>query len=250
MIRDKEETLFEYANEILTLCGRKNLKVYDGFVPLIDKLYSQDYGIFTDVKISDLTSKPNISVLVLGNTDGIGAKKECQFLRFSEMTPKQFRKKCGLFTPKPYILETMFETRTKPLVAPFSTRNGNLTILEPPNLPPISNRLREELYISAQNLLGVQFNLENQPRVYLKPSNDRIGFTLPIENLSQLKELFSLREIPDGRKRRLALLHWVSKHLRTKPSNPDEKVEVKKYLRGQTDFEWFGLKGTILGGEN
>lgn len=246
MINPKEEILFEYANRIINLCKSKNLKAYDGFVPLVDELYSQDYGVFVDAKVSDLNSKPYVSILNLGSTNGVGAKKECQFMRFMEVTPKEFRRKCGLFTPKPYILETSFETRSKPLVVPLYIKNGDLTILEPPNLAPISNNIRSEVYNSIQVLLGVQFNLENQPRVYLKPEKAEIGFTLPIDNLSQLKELFSLRDIPDGHSRRLALLHWVSKHLRRKPTNHEEKTEVRRYLRGRTDFDWLEIKGTIF----
>lgn len=246
MTNYKEETLFKYANRIINLCESKNLKTYDGFVPLIDELYSQDYGIFTDTKVSDLNSKPNISVLTLGSPDNTGAKKECQFLRLMEITPKEFRRKCGLFTPKPYILETSFETRSKPLVVPLYIKNRDLTILEPPNLAPIPNNIRSEVYNSIQVLLGIQFNLENQPRVYLKPEKAEIGFTLPIDNLSQLKELFSLRDIPDGYSRRLALLHWVSKHLRRKPTNREEKTEVRRHLRGRTNFDWLGIKGTIF----
>lgn len=246
MINPKEETLFEYANKIINVCNNRNLKTYDGFVPLIPELYSEEYSIFFDAKISDLITEPNVSVLNLGNPNGIGAKKECQFMRFSEVTPKYLRKKCGLFAPKPYLLEVAYETRATRAIVPFYVKNNNLTILEPPNLPPIIPAVKSESYSSVQVLLGVQFNLENQPYVYLKPDNAEIGFTLPIDNLSQLKELFSLRDIPDGYTRRVALLHWVAKHLRRKPSNHEERIEVKQYLRGHTNFEWLGIKGTIF----
>lgn len=245
MVSDRELFLFEYAIEILKICEeKKNLKTYDGFVPIISELYSDEYGIFTDVKLSDLNKKLNVSGLRLGLPDGRGAMKDTQFINLREVTPKEFRKKCGLFTPKPYVLEITFSSRAKPVIVPLTVKNGSLTILETPR-EPISEVVKVDTYNTIQSSLGIQFNLENQPRVYLRPENGHIGFTLPIDSLSQLKELFSLREIPDGYKRRVALLHWVSKHLRRKPSDHTELIEVKKHLRGREDFEWFGIKGTI-----
>lgn len=95
-------------------------------------------------------------------------------------------------------------------------------------------------------MLGVQFNLENQCHVYLKPEGASIGFNYPLNNLQQLKELFSLRDIPDGYKRRTSLRHGVAKHMRHKPSNQDELVEVRKHLGGREKFDWFGIKGEIF----
>lgn len=84
-------------------------------------------------------------------------------------------------------------------------------------------------------------------KVYLKNESDIIGITVPV-NASSIKELFKFREIPQGKERRTALFHWVSKHYRRKSGNAtyDELVEIHKYLRGQTEFDWNGLTCKII----
>jgi hypothetical protein len=65
-----------------------------------------------------------------------------------------------------------------------------------------------------------------------------------ITQCGTLKEMFRLREKPEGRTRREALLHLVRGHWRTSPKTQD-RIEVERYLRGATEFEWFGLQATI-----
>lgn len=59
-----------------------------------------------------------------------------------------------------------------------------------------------------------------------------------------LKEMFRLRERPEGKTRREALLHLVRGHWRKHPTTQD-RIEVEKYLRGATEFEWFGLRAQV-----
>jgi hypothetical protein len=60
---------------------------------------------------------------------------------------------------------------------------------------------------------------------------------LPCDAASAL-ELFKFRDLPEGKKRRDALLHWVSEHWRRKPTDYTEAVKVHEHLRGQTEFKW------------
>jgi hypothetical protein len=60
-----------------------------------------------------------------------------------------------------------------------------------------------------------------------------------------VKDFFRFREIPDGRKRRDALVHWVSDHWRQNRFDPDIENYVREHLRGSRGFDWHNLSGTI-----
>lgn len=57
---------------------------------------------------------------------------------------------------------------------------------------------------------------------------------------------FQLRDKPDGKERREALLHWVRAHGRTIRHDPEVEVEVRQHLRGKDSFTWFGLEAKVL----
>lgn len=59
------------------------------------------------------------------------------------------------------------------------------------------------------------------------------------------REVFRLRDIPEGRQRRAALRHWVSEHWRRKRVDPREEAKVRAHLRGATEFAWNGLQCSI-----
>jgi hypothetical protein len=62
-----------------------------------------------------------------------------------------------------------------------------------------------------------------------------------------VREVFRLRDIPEGRSRRDALCHWVREHWRQKREAPDgaEATKVREHLRGAREFTWNGLRCTI-----
>lgn len=62
-------------------------------------------------------------------------------------------------------------------------------------------------------------------------------------------EVFRLRDIPEGRARRAALLNWVSAHWRKKRNDPDNLSRVKKHMRGARRFVWNGLTCEVLPSE-
>lgn len=59
-----------------------------------------------------------------------------------------------------------------------------------------------------------------------------------------VKGFFRLRDVPEGRGRRAALLHWVQAHWR-KNRKDDDRHEVQEHRRGATEFDWFGLRGAV-----
>lgn len=59
------------------------------------------------------------------------------------------------------------------------------------------------------------------------------------------REVFSLRDLPEGRSRRAALRHWVKEHWRKKRTDPLSVAAVREHLRGATQFSWNGLNCRI-----
>ena len=55
------------------------------------------------------------------------------------------------------------------------------------------------------------------------------------------KEVFRLRDVPDGRKRRSSLINWVDSHYRQRHDDPDALTYVRRHVRGATRFTWNGL---------
>lgn len=56
------------------------------------------------------------------------------------------------------------------------------------------------------------------------------------------REIFRLRDIPDGRSRRAALRHWVCEHYRKKREGD---AKVRRHFRGAETFNWNGFECTI-----
>lgn len=57
-----------------------------------------------------------------------------------------------------------------------------------------------------------------------------------------VREAFRLRDIPPGKKRRAALLHWVKEHWRKSRSRSEsDRAWVRAHLRGAWSYDWNGL---------
>lgn len=57
---------------------------------------------------------------------------------------------------------------------------------------------------------------------------------------------FKLRDKPEGKSRRDALIHWVKEHWRKFRDDPAMETKVREHLRGRLDFDWFGMKSSII----
>lgn len=81
-------------------------------------------------------------------------------------------------------------------------------------------------------------------RVVLGSHNSpKIAF---VTDASGIKEVFRLRDIPEGAKRRKALHNWVSAHSRKLGDKEYNKTYVRKHLRGELTFTWSGLYCRII----
>ena len=81
---------------------------------------------------------------------------------------------------------------------------------------------------------------------YIKEHEDSIGIRVPIHP-SASKDVFMLRNIEKGDKRKRAICNFVKDHSRTiKGSGNEREVLVKKHLRGDLKFNWRGLQVNII----
>ena len=64
-----------------------------------------------------------------------------------------------------------------------------------------------------------------------------------------VKEFWKLRDVPVGKKRRDALLHWVNDHWRKKRNDPDVEVYVRKHLRGSKSLTYKSFSAKIVPSE-
>ena len=62
---------------------------------------------------------------------------------------------------------------------------------------------------------------------------------------ARAREVFRLRDIPPGRKRRAALRNWVEGHWRRYGPDDGDRAWIKRHLRGAVDFTWNGLRCRI-----
>lgn len=62
-------------------------------------------------------------------------------------------------------------------------------------------------------------------------------------------KMFKDRNVPLGDNRRPPIMHWVARHWRKRRDVTADMIEVRKHLRGRSDFEWHGFPVTIIPAE-
>lgn len=62
-------------------------------------------------------------------------------------------------------------------------------------------------------------------------------------------KMFKDRKLEPDQSRRAPILHWVAKHWRKRRNVTADMIEVRKHLRGRSDFEWHGFPVTIIPAE-
>lgn len=78
---------------------------------------------------------------------------------------------------------------------------------------------------------------------YIKETPDSLGVRIPIHPSSS-KEVFIMRNIPEGAKRKRAIVNFVKDHYRTITdfNNEERQILIKKHFRGDLKFNWRGLE--------
>jgi hypothetical protein len=87
---------------------------------------------------------------------------------------------------------------------------------------------------AEENEWAVRFGLPGAPRLAL------------VADPVACRDLLRLRDKPEGRDRRAALLHWVRRHWRRGRRDPEAEHQVRAHLRGADTCSWFGLDCQIV----
>lgn len=226
----------------------KIIKRYDGFVPLDEELLSNvektNGGLcFWDATPDALDTPLNVAAFKFMCED---APSQC--VRGRKADAKTIRRMTNQFSLDAYILDYIhFETgyiNSIPVKVKKTEQFANAEIITPKGFIA-SEKNKEEAKKTISVLAGLQFLLENTCTIYLKPDKSSIGFTIPIGTLSAAKDIFKMRDIEPGKKRRTALQHFVAEHFRRLPSDPEETVKIARYLRGTQKFNWNGFECSI-----
>ncbi len=78
---------------------------------------------------------------------------------------------------------------------------------------------------------------------YIRETQDSIGVRIPIHPSSS-KEVFIMRNVPEGKSRKRAIVNFVKDHYRTIKGldNNERQILIKKHFRGDLKFNWRGLE--------
>lgn len=119
--------------------------------------------------------------------------------------------------------------------------NNGRWITEPHNRSVLENSLIEvDMQAHACMLTAQQITSEQFWKVRIGwDSLPRITFNTDVLGV---REVFRLRDIPNGAQRRAALRHWVGEHWR---ENEKDRIKVRRHLRGAIKFSWNGLQCEI-----
>lgn len=236
-------TFLNAAERIVDTCySREDLKRFDGFVPLVPEMYTGNEIIFSDATIEALNEPYSLSLFVPGKT-----KCDDQLMSIRKVPGRDVVKKTGRFYADLYSYSRQFITDKAFCLQDTYIQIGRgsrkTKIITPPGMVT-NGRIANEIINATQAALGTAFWVENSFRVYIKPEEAEIGFTIPLETLAICKDLFRMRDIEAGAKRRKALKHFVAEHFRKK-KNTDDLQKIKQYLRGADTFTWSGFRCQI-----
>lgn len=212
-------------------------------------IQDSDWAIFTDVKPSDINNKYDISII--GNH--FSEKEDDTSLywtsRFRSLPLRSCQGKVTRMFP------SMAEF-TMSIINKNGTYNSCLDILgfNGKKWVPVLDRgfdkygfshkswshRDEEINRNSVAALGIAFSRQYMWRAVIGLENEAsISFSI---HPNASKSLFKLRDAPPNKDRRSAIRNWVSEHWRInhKDPDPDQSIEVKRHLRGQTKFKWNG----------
>lgn len=227
-------------------------------------LFDSDYDIrhgetlvFADANLCDLSSPLDFCYLQKPLDSGL----IFQAHRFREVALKQCR---GLVWPVPTKIvqqQSMFMGKNHRFITfkmHFTQRsNGEWVKIDKQQFKQIDSfrgysevgfrqqgaeRLSEYEQRRMGVVIGAQFSSEFDWHVAIGISGS-VQLLVPTDPKGAMRA-FKDRDVPEGRKKRASLIHWVREHYRRcKNSNPDDEVfaMVKQHLRGAFSFSWAGF---------
>ena len=220
----------------LVICDEKS----DGIHENLDHRIQED-GIFMDAELEDISDlNRDISIIKDGHAEGL----KYQIIRYRLMQPKEKR---GYYFGAYPTMEAVYcqinEHGKFTTGRAFYVRRGKQWVRATGDNGPMGKPYDGNHTEDMQSIFGLIFYQ------YFK-----WNVTLGYEGYPHIsiactpagaREVFKLRDIPEGKSRRTAIKHWVGEHSRRKKADSDEYIKVLDYLRGETVFNWNGLNCSI-----
>lgn len=230
--------------------GKKfDISRFDGAVPffddetLSDPYFDDDRWLIpADATLRDLSEPLNITFL----TENTDEENGIAGMRLRAMSPKQARGRVRRYTPQVVDLE-MF------VVEPDGRGVSNRMLLgsfDGETFACTDSRYAPDKGKDAYWTQRVRLAAGLQ---FVRPMwwHVKIGYVggqsilLPTDPIGA-REIFRLRDVPEGKERRAALTHWISEHWRQARDEPEEETLVRASIRGASSFVWNGLRCEIL----
>lgn len=248
---DQMERKFSAPAEFSIL--RLKPKDFDGAMPFVPEFYEliPDHDGILYAGFSPKEVRWPIDVRMIANDDeNPGA---LVIAKYRGLDPKAVRGRVTPSLPYPLLCATWWLNTGDALSTIFGYRGprqwANISPFHARGMIGQPTRSQETLdYWSTrvQIALGQSMLKRTQWRIYL--SNGGLGIEFPTDPVG-VREVFRLRDIPDGKERRAALRHWVTEHWRLNVQDPSEEVKVRQHFRGKVDFAWSGLNCRITPSE-
>jgi hypothetical protein len=224
--------------------GAEPLLMDENDVPIFHQGVTDDYGFFMDAHPDDLDGRVDVATVSLDGEGGDWREGRFAITRLRGLNAADVRGRAKRIMKHFVEVSRVWVRGETTALASRHLMGSNgdcrWTALEPwYEADAVIDREWSRL---VQALLGVQFTR----RYYWSVELGYVGLPalrFPTDPIGA-REIFRLRDIPEGKARREALRHWVRAHWRRRREGGDP-VAVREFLRGQTTFVWEGLRCTL-----
>jgi hypothetical protein len=237
---------------------RVSIKTFDGFEPLIGE-DERDFILVGDTP----GDQPVWPLDVSFSTQMLDDERGLQFNRYKTLKPKEWRGIIHQFYPKMIDATIMMifpNKKSSSIRIPFALVNNKVVHVKRTITGyrvdghgggmdvswfggGISEDDKEDLEWQSRTIsvvAGLMLRRRYTWSVLIgKDNGPRVRF---VTDPTGMREIFRLRDIPEGRLRRAALLNWVKEHWRKKRDvTANDRIFIQKYLRGVWSYKWNGF---------
>lgn len=226
----------------------KGIKRFYYPIPLEDDRFQEDELSWLSTErhsLKDLSAPLNINML--RSTDG-----RPQLISVMEVQPKDVRGKVNRFYPGNISVAQCWLSGAKATLAEaivsYNSLNQLLIFNDSRFRSDWESRDKDRSYFERQMKMMVavgsqiQFIREMQWIVQVREPHC-LGCSFPTSH-EGAREIFKLRDVPAGKKRRSMIKNWVREHYRQQSSG--DKTHVMKHFRGVEYFTWNDMEVTII----
>lgn len=238
----KIETIHKSKTDIVPISHFNAAELF--LEEFIDNKYfttEEDRGYFPDVQVSDLDVPMDVCFIRTAMDDVADGndKGVYQVTRLRYIHPREIRGKVKIYHPLAHEITYGFfymsgkVITAKDYIAPIGKTWKRLT---PTWAEGNGTKTDPQIHRVATMCCGIEFT--NRYQWFLEIGyKDTKSIKVPC-SIDALQEIFKLRDIADGKKRRDALRNWVCEHIRRTETR---ETKVRAHLRGSMNFtagEW------------